>query len=240
MFEALGLHKKLGGNAVLSDVSLKVSAGETVALIGPNGAGKSVLLRALCLIDPVDRGTIRFGDLQFNYPCERNPKPPWPVATLLPQHLHLFPHLRLKENLLLPLRHLSRDEAHRRIQSLAASLHLDHLMDRFPHQVSGGERQRAAFARTMALHPTPRWLFLDEPTAALDVKHTLTVGQMIERRRAEGCCVVMSTHLLGLVRRSCTHFLFVVNGRIVEAGPAANLDRPSTKDLAEFVELHSK
>src|SRR5947207_975674 len=106
MLAAVAINKAIEGHAVLKSVSVAMNTGELTVVIGPNGAGKSTLLRCLSLIDPPDSGNITIGDQSHAFPLASNTKlnPPWPKLTMVSQGLHLWPHLTLRENMLLPAR----------------------------------------------------------------------------------------------------------------------------------------
>jgi len=188
-----------GGLEVLSGASLRVGPGEVVAVLGPSGSGKSTLIHILAGLDQPDAGEVFWGDLAVH---ERRPQT---LATerartlgLVFQNHYLLKDLSLLENVMLPGRILGEvDEA--RARALLARVGLEARQGAVPGRVSGGERQRAAVARALALGP--RLLLADEPTGSLDRKNARAVFELLlELARERDTAVVMVTHDEELVR----------------------------------------
>ena len=146
-----GVTRRFGALTALEEVTLRAAPGEVVAVVGPSGCGKSTLLELVCGLQQPDAGTVRAAP-----------------AVLMPQRDLLLPWLRALDNAALALRvaGASRDEARERARPLFARLGLEGFEDARPHELSGGMRQRVAFARTL-LSGKPV-LCLDEPFGALD------------------------------------------------------------------------
>jgi ABC-type Fe3+/spermidine/putrescine transport system ATPase subunit len=153
-----------GPHLAVQGVSLSITQGSTVAVIGPSGSGKSSLLRAISGLEPVDSGTISlFGvDHTSSPPNERH------VGLMFQDHA-LFPHLTVGDNVAYGLRIAGVERSDRRIvvADLLERVGLDGFADRKPDTLSGGEQQRVALARTIALDPS--LVMLDEPLGSLDV-----------------------------------------------------------------------
>ena len=149
MISVEGISKAFGSVQVLRNVSFSLSPGEAIAVIGPNGSGKSVLLRATALVDPPDTGQIRVDGRLFAFPGEPSRERRaslWPNVTVVFQQLFLWPHLRLRENIALPGRRIP-DGDKPYYEEIVRLFELDSILDRFPNQVSLGERQRACRRR---------------------------------------------------------------------------------------------
>ncbi len=154
----------------LTDFSLDVSftTGNTpLSILGPSGAGKSMLLRCIAGLERPDRGRIVLNDRLL---LESEKKIHVPARErrigMLFQHYSLFPHRTLSENIGFGLRHLPEAERRQRVAQLVERTHIAGLENRYPREVSGGEQQRAALARALAIEPEA--LLLDEPLSALD------------------------------------------------------------------------
>ena len=188
-------------------------AGESDALglVGPSGCGKSTLLDALAGIEPGARVVVDGADLS------RRPLHERAVGTVAQDPL-LFPHLSVRENLLYSPR-ASGDPA-----PVARELGIEHLLDRMPRHLSGGERRRAALAR--AILSRPRLLLLDEPFAGLDETRRRDAMSLLDRaRRRAGIPMILVSHrpeeVVGLAERA----IRLEGGRIAAAGPSAALLR---------------
>jgi putative ABC transport system ATP-binding protein len=179
----------------LDDVSLHVDAGEFVAITGPSGSGKSTLLNVLGCLDKPDSGSYvldgqevsRLDDEAIS--TVRNRK-----IGFIFQSFHLLPRLTVLENVLLPLRFTRepKPDVSARARDLLARVGLADRMDHRPTQLSGGQMQRAAIARSLIL--SPALLLADEPTGNLDSKSAADVLGLIEELHAQGQTIVLVTH----------------------------------------------
>ncbi|MEI4273010.1 ATP-binding cassette domain-containing protein [Klenkia sp. LSe6-5] len=190
---ATGLSKRFvrGTEAVtaLDAVDLAVEGGEVVALVGPSGSGKSTLLAVLCGWETPDAGTLRVG------PGTDPRGLGWSDLALVPQALGLVPELSLADNVLLPAR-LGRpaagEDPAERARRLVDGFAIAHLADRYPHQASLGEQQRAAVARALVLRPA--LLLADEPTAHQDRGHADALLDAVLDAADSGTAVLLATH----------------------------------------------
>lgn len=237
MITVTAITKSYGPKQVLGGVSLSVAPGQIIALVGPSGSGKSTLLRAVSLLEPPDGGTVTVDDISYAFP-RRNGNgsaPPWPKLTAVFQQLFLWPHLTIRRNITLPLHFHGAAEANSLVEELIDRFQMAEYADRFPNEVSLGERQRAALVRALALRP--KYLLLDEVTSALDVEHVGAVLNHLKTMRDDGVGILLITHLIGFARRAADHVLFMDHGRILEDGPAEILSHPQTERLQEFLSL---
>ncbi len=215
-------------------VAIEVPAGITIVL-GPSGAGKSTLLRCLSGLARPDAGTIRIGDRVLFDAARRID---CPVAQrqcgYVFQHLALFPHMTVAANLRYGLAHLDDAAAGERIDRIAQSFRIAHLLDRRPDAISGGERQRAALARSLVTDPA--YLLLDEPLSALDHRsQSRIMDDLRDWNRARQIPVLYVTHAhreaLALGERA----MVVDGGRIVATGtPQEVLDAPASELVAQL------
>ncbi|WP_016697472.1 ABC transporter ATP-binding protein [Actinoalloteichus spitiensis] len=184
-----GFHQGGGRIEVLRGLDLDVAAGEVVTVSGPSGSGKSTLFALLAAFDRPDTGSVEvMGD-------EVTPATPWTSLAVLPQTMGLSEELTLAENVALPLRMLTAHppgEVADRVDSLLGELGVAALADRYPLQVSFGQRQRVALARALAVRPAV--LLADEPTAHLDHASLSTVLVALRAAAAEGAAVLVATH----------------------------------------------
>lgn len=191
------------GLAVLSDVSLEVSTGETLAIIGPSGSGKSTLLNIIGTLDRPSSGEVtlagqnltQLDDLQLAKVRNRS------IGFIFQSH-HLLPQCTVLENVLVPVladKTISRSEAATRARKLLERVGLTGRISHRPGQLSGGERQRVAVVR--ALINQPKLLLADEPTGALDHTSSSNMAKLLtELNREEKTAMIVVTHSLDLAR----------------------------------------
>jgi oligopeptide/dipeptide ABC transporter ATP-binding protein len=212
-------------------VSFRMEAGETVGLVGESGCGKSTLVRLLTRTLGITDGQIRFlgTDLGLIDPMLMPSHKTRRDVQMVFQDAHdsLNPRYSAFDTIAEPLRLLMdiKDEAEirRKVEEIATLTGLPHeLLQRFPHQLSGGQKARVGIARAAVLRP--RLLVLDEPTAALDVSVQVVILQLLaDLKRELGMSFLFVSHDLNVVRLLCDRVLVMYLGRIVESGPAAEL-----------------
>jgi len=196
LVEATKLRKALGGRAILDDVSLSVDRGQALVIMGPSGAGKTTLLRCLNGLERADQGRVRVGDHQLAPDSTADE-----VATLrrrvgfLFQQWNLFQHLTVLENVIEAPVHVSklpRHEAIARAQPLLDRFGLGGHAHAYPRRLSGGEQQRTAIARALAMEPA--LLLLDEPTSALDRPRATELLALLSSLQAGGLALILVSH----------------------------------------------
>jgi molybdate/tungstate transport system ATP-binding protein len=158
--ENLGMHQ---GAFALSDISFTVPEGQYAVMSGKSGSGKTTILEAICGLRKVQQGRIHLGEVDVTdlRPAER-------MIGYAPQDGALFPNYRVGEQLAFAMivRQHDPQSISARVEEVADLLGIDHLLDRYPDNLSGGEKQRVSLGRILALKP--RALCLDEPLSALD------------------------------------------------------------------------
>jgi putative ABC transport system ATP-binding protein len=202
--------------AILSDVSLAIARGETVAIMGASGAGKSTLLALLAGLDEPTSGTVRLAGNELTRLDEDG------RAAVRARHVgfvfqsfHLVPSLTALENVMLPLELTGRADARSTAREVLGRVGLAERVGHYPRQLSGGEQQRVAIARAFVTRPDV--LFADEPTGNLD---TATGGRIMDLlfglNAATGATLVLVTHDVALASR-CGRVIRLDAGRVVEA-----------------------
>ena len=208
-----------GGVTALSDVSLDVGAGEIIALLGPNGAGKTTLISAVCGLASPSAGTIRVGgfDIARDWRSARK------MIGLVPQEISL----ELFESVIATVR-FSRglfgcppDEAY--LERTLRALSLWDKRDAQNMALSGGMKRRVLIAKALAHEP--RVLFLDEPTAGVDVTLRREMWELIERLRAKGVTIVLTTHYIEEAERMADRIGVIDQGRLLLVDETAALMR---------------
>ena len=232
MLELANISKRYGKTQALAHCGLQVPAGETVVLIGPSGCGKSTLLRLIAGLIQADSGTIVFAGetlTQDNILRARQ------RMGYVIQEGGLFPHLSVRDNVIIMARYLRRDPAWitNRITELAQLVRLPlDLMTRFPAELSGGQRQRVSLMRALMLDP--ELLLLDEPLGALDPMIRYELQQELKAIfRQLGKSVVMVTHDIAEAAYFGHTLVLMRDGRIVQTGPFKELARSPAEPFVE-------
>jgi ABC-type polar amino acid transport system ATPase subunit len=201
-----------GGREIVRGVSLEAARGEIVALMGLSGGGKTTILRAIAGLDGIDRGEVSVEGR---------------VGMVFQLH-SLFEHLTAIENVMLAPMHVggvSRLDAEARALELLTALGVAHRRDALPRELSGGEAQRVAIARSLAMDPP--LLLLDEPTASLDPARRFELGQILKGLASGGRTLLFTTHDDDFARQFADSIVILADGVVVERGrPAEVLDNP--------------
>ena len=199
---------RFGGNQVqaLSDVSFSVETGEYVAIMGESGSGKTTLLNILAALDQPTSGKVFLDGKDLTMVQERE------IAAFRRDNLgfvfqdfNLLDTFSLKDNIFLPLvlAGKSPKEMELRLNPIAEQLGITHLLEKYPYEVSGGQKQRAAVAR--ALISKPKLILADEPTGALDSKSTDGLLDVFSAIHATGQTILMVTHSTKAASRADRH-----------------------------------
>ena len=201
--------------AILDRLSLRVRAGETVAIVGASGSGKTTLLSLLAGLDLPTSGSIRLAGQSLNELDEdgRARLRAGRVGFVF-QSFQLLPGLTALENVMLPSELAGHADAPRRARATLEQVGLGQRLGHYPHQLSGGEQQRVAIARAFAAEP--QILFADEPTGNLDLATgTRIVDLLFELNRSRGTTLILVTHDVSLAQR-CGRVLTLREGRLHE------------------------
>jgi octopine/nopaline transport system ATP-binding protein len=241
------LHKKFGQLHVLKGVSLSARDGDVVAIIGGSGSGKSTLLRCInCLENPTS-GIIRVNGEQIRLktdghghtvPAERRQiERIRSKLGMVFQSFNLWSHMTLIENVIeVPVHVLGvkRDEAIEIAEKLLDRVGLADKRDVYPAFMSGGQQQRGAIARALAIQP--RVMLFDEPTSALDPELVGEVLKVIADLAREGRTMILVTHEMKFAREVASHVVYLYNGLVEEEGPPEVVfGAPKSERLKQFL-----
>jgi len=198
------------GAFALEDIAFEVPAGQYAVLMGRTGAGKTTLLEALCGLKPVTGGAIRLNGRHVTHlkPAERG-------IGYVPQDRALFQTMSVREHLAfaLVIQKADRETTRQRVAELARLLGIEHLLERKPHGLSGGEAQRVALGR--ALSARPGILCLDEPLSALDDETRREMYDLMEKvQKSTGVTILHVTHNLDEAEQLADRILLLRDGRI--------------------------
>ncbi|WP_019121614.1 amino acid ABC transporter ATP-binding protein [Brevibacillus massiliensis] len=241
ILQVSNLKKSFDALDVLKDVSFEVKKGEVVAVIGPSGSGKSTMLRSLVHLEQVNGGSICVeGDYLVKdgvYANQQGIKRITAKMGMVFQHFHLFPHLRVKENLELApklVKGEAADETARKCRELLQKIGLSDKADAYPSKLSGGQKQRVAIARALMMNPAI--MLFDEPTSALDPELTGEVLQVIKQLAEEHMTMIVVTHEMGFAREVADNIIFMDNGEIIESGtPEQLFNNPASERTRTFL-----
>jgi putative spermidine/putrescine transport system ATP-binding protein len=232
LIEVKDLAKSFGQVRAVDGVSLHIEAGEFITLLGPSGSGKTTVLRLIAGFEDADAGSITLSGEEITHlpPFDRD------VNTVF-QDYALFPHMTIQENVEYGLRNRKVPKPERAKQALEAiaSVKLEHVSQRLPHQLSGGQRQRIALARSLVLRP--RVLLLDEPLGALDRQLREEMQLELKRiQREAGITFVFVTHDQEEAMRMSDRIVVFNEGKIEQIGtPEEVYNKPATKFVAGFL-----
>jgi branched-chain amino acid transport system ATP-binding protein len=231
ILEAKALRVQYGNVVAVNDISFAVARGSLTGLIGPNGAGKTTLVDALTGYTPATRGTMHFEGEEItgarSYQLARRGL----VRTF--QSVELFNDLTVAENLLVAseppgllaaLGHLFRPTRHAAQEAADWALsvtELEDVADRFPTQLSHGQRKLVGVGRALARRPS--LLLLDEPAAGLDTEETRALGERLRTLPEHGVTVLLIDHDMGLVLSVCDRVLVLDFGNLIAEGKPAEI-----------------
>ena len=236
MLEVKNIVKSFDGKEVLKGINLKVEIGEKVIIIGPSGSGKSTFLRTLNLLESIDSGKIVLDgneiDKKVNIDKYRQ------NIGMVFQSFNLFNNLTVKENIMLApvtLKLKTKEEAEKESIKLLNKINLKDKIDKYPSQLSGGEKQRVAIVRALAMNP--KIMLFDEPTSALDPEMVGEVLNLMKDLAENGMTMVIVTHEMDFAKEIGSKIVFMDNGKIVEEGTAKEIfEKPKSSRLKKFLE----
>ncbi|MBS3733324.1 MAG: ABC transporter ATP-binding protein [Phycisphaerae bacterium] len=238
MIRLRDVHKTFDTTSVLRGVDLDVHAGQTTVVIGPSGCGKSVLLKHMAGLIRPDSGTVQFAGRPISAMKGRELAVLRRRMGFLFQGAALFDSLTVGANVCFPLiEHEvgTAEERRRRCQHVLALVGLDGFQDRWPEDLSGGEKKRVALARAIAIGPDV--IFYDEPTTGLDPIRADLINELILRLKAAlDATAVVVTHDLHSARRVGDRVLMLYNGHFIADTSAEKLDRVDNEVVARFVQ----
>jgi len=235
MISVRNLHKSFGDNRLFKGIDLDVAQGEVVVLIGPSGSGKSTLLRCINGLETFEEGEIDMDGIALHSLNQERPSRDDLEAIrqvrlkvgMVFQQFNLFPHMTVLENIIEAPVHVlgtERGKAEEEALAFLRRINLEKKAHSRPGTLSGGEQQRAAIARALAMKP--RAMLFDEPTASLDPE---TVGEVLSVIRdlvqQEGMTTLISTHEMGFAREGADRIVVFDNGDIIETGPPEEIFR---------------
>lgn len=236
MLEVKNICKSFDGKEVLKNINLKVEKGEKVIIIGPSGSGKSTFLRTLNLLESIDGGEIILENNKIN--TKTNIDQYRQNIGMVFQSFNLFNNLTVKENIMLApvtLKMKTKEEAEKEAKELLKKINLKDKANKYPNQLSGGEKQRVAIVRALAMNP--KVMLFDEPTSALDPEMVSEVLNLMKDLAEIGMTMIIVTHEMGFAKEIGSKIVFMDKGKIVEEGNSKEIfETPKSSRLKKFLE----
>ena len=232
------IHKSFADQKVLNGITLRVSAGETVAVLGRSGTGKSVLLKLMIRLLPIDSGSVCITGEEINTVNEHELYEIRKKVGFLFQQAALYDSLTVRENVAFPLaRHVKKMTAAERdcqVRELLASVEMDRDLDKLPSQISGGMQKRVGLARALVLNPEV--LLFDEPTAGLDPITANEISNLIlELKKKRKMTALVVTHDIRAAKLFADRLVFLHEGRVIAEGTFADLQKSSDQFVRRFL-----
>jgi octopine/nopaline transport system ATP-binding protein len=245
------LYKKFGALEVIKGVSLSANEGDVVSIIGGSGSGKSTLLRCINFLETPTSGSISICGEEIklkpdtgggSVPADRKQlERIRSTLGMVFQSFNLWQHMTVIQNVMeVPVQVLgvSKDAAYAKAEELLRRVGLWEKRDVYPAFMSGGQQQRGAIARALAIDP--KVMLFDEPTSALDPELVGEVLKVIRDLADEGRTMILVTHEMKFAREVSSHVIFLANGLIEEEGhPNALFNNPKSERLKQFLKTVS-
>ncbi|MEL7527715.1 MAG: amino acid ABC transporter ATP-binding protein [Pseudomonadota bacterium] len=231
------LHLRYGDIDALKGITLEAGTGEMTFLIGPSGSGKSSLLRCCNRLETPTSGKIYVDGEDITQRYINLNRVRRGIGMVF-QSFNLYPHMSAKGNVMLALRKVfgkSRAEAETIALKQLERVGLSDRAGHYPNQLSGGQQQRVAIARSLALEP--KIMLFDEPTSALDPELVGEVLKVMRQLKDDGMTMLVVSHEMRFAKAASDHVVFMAEGRIVEAGPPAQIfDEPVAERTRIFLQ----
>ncbi len=221
ILEMKHITKKFSGVTAVDKVDFSMKKGEIVAIIGPSGSGKSTFLRSINGLEEITEGEINL----------------YGTTGMVFQHFNLFPHMTCLGNITyapIKVKGKKKDEIEKRAQELLELVGLSEKRDVYPIQISGGQQQRIAIARALAMDPD--LMLFDEPTSALDPEITGTVLSVMQKLAEQDMSMIIVTHEMNFARNVADRVIFMDAGKMIEEGtPQEIFEHPKSERLRDFL-----
>lgn len=222
---------------ILKNLNIRIENVHSIGIIGGSGCGKSTLLKQLSGMEFPEEGIIKINNKVVDEKSASEYKES--IGYVFQTH-NLFPHLSIRDNILMILRTIRKIDVKRAEEitdRLLEQFHLTEQANKKPNRISGGQAQRASIAR--ALSTNPEIIFLDEPTAALDPLLTREVLFAIKELKELGKDFIFVTHEISFLKEIADYVIFMHEGQIVEHGGVGRLKQPKTILLEKFLAKES-
>ncbi|MDD3419817.1 MAG: amino acid ABC transporter ATP-binding protein [Candidatus Gastranaerophilales bacterium] len=241
MIKIINLSKYFGKTRILNNINLEVEQGEIITLIGTSGCGKSTLLKCIDGLEKPSSGKIYIDNIDITSK-NTNLNQIRTRLGIVFQQFNLFPHMTVKQNITLApikVKEMSKNEAEFVAMELLEKVGLLDKINKYPDELSGGQAQRVAIARSLAMKPDI--MLFDEPTSALDPQMTMEVLDTLKNLAQDGMTMIVVTHEMKFAKEVANRIILMSHGEIIEQNnPTEFFDNPQkqiTKDFLESVNL---
>ena len=233
---ATGLTKRFGDRVAVDHIDLAVKKGEVFGFLGPNGAGKTTTVRLLSSLATIDEGTVLIG----GHDLVKEPRKAKSYMGVIQQHISLDKDLTVRENMMqhAMFHKIPRAERNKKIDELVEYVGLEEYLDKMVDSLSGGWKRRVAIV--CALFHNPDIIFLDEPTAGLDIQARRLLWDLIRKLNADGTTVFLTTHYIEEAESLCDRIGIINHGKIITLDTPQNLCEQAGKVAVEFFKEDGK
>ncbi|MFQ5461037.1 MAG: ABC transporter ATP-binding protein [Phycisphaerae bacterium] len=232
------VHKRFGELEVLKGIDLELKTGQTTVVIGESGSGKSVILKHIVRLLKPDKGAVYYRDIRLDTMSERELVQIRPRFGFLFQLSALFDSMTVAENIAFPIQeHTGRRKAEiaRVVKEKLAMVGLDGIQDKWPAELSGGQKKRVALARAIAVNP--ELVLYDEPTTGLDPPRADEINELILKLQRElGVTSVVVTHDMASANKVADRIVMLYQGRFIFDGEAKSVMECDDMRVRNFVE----
>ncbi|MCK8629256.1 amino acid ABC transporter ATP-binding protein [Apilactobacillus kunkeei] len=239
MINLKNVSKTFGKQHALDNISLQFPKNKTSVIVGPSGSGKSTLLRSLNLLETPETGEYEFNDESIDFSKKLSSKTILNIrrkTSMVFQSFNLFPHLTVLKNVTegqVQVLNKSKEEAKEIAEQLLDKVGMLDKADAYPSQLSGGQAQRVAIARSLAMHP--EYILLDEPTSALDPEIELEVLKVLLDLAKEKQSLVIVTHNLTFAQRVADKIVFIEDGKVGFDGDTKDFFESDDQRIKDFL-----
>lgn len=202
MLKVNNLIKTTKFNRILDDITFSIDQGEVLGIVGPSGSGKSTILRCIAGLEEYENGTICLADeIKVGF---------------VSQNFNLFNNMSVLKNLSYPQQKVlkrSKSESEGASMQMLKLVNMVHCFNKYPHELSGGQAQRVAIARTLAMEPS--LILFDEPTSALDPENVIEILNLISSIVSSTRAIIIVSHEIRFIRSIANRMFFIDQGKVI-------------------------
>ena len=237
MIELKHITKLYGSFKALDDINLTIPDGEIMGIIGQSGAGKSTLIRCINMLEPPTSGEVIINGKDMTKHSARELREERKKIGMIFQHFNLLSNRTVYQNVAFPLElaNVPKEEQKKRIEEMLELVGLSDYRDKYPAQLSGGQKQCVGIARAIVSRPSV--LLSDEATSALDPETVKSILKLLKDiNKKLGITIIMITHQMEVIKEIAEHVAVIEAGRIIEEGRVIDLfTNPKTDTLKKFI-----